>query len=298
MQTIKIMQRGIASDLRDLPLVARSQIWDIWLVDEFHPAGLAIAQQFGIPVGTLAHALTCSQDKVDPAVPFFGVPWSYTPKSSLWYYFAVFRNLFLVWLLECITGIRLRLRHYCNENGFKWSEKDYEAGLIKISQLPYLLEFPRSKVTEHFYYTTPIYHLDREKGDVTDAFPWDRLDGRPLVYASLGTVQNQSVAVYQTIAKACHAMGVQLVIALGKKGATLEIDVAPEGVIVADYAPQLQLIQKASLVISHCGLNTALESVFGSSGVPLLGIPISYDQPGVSARLAHAGVARVLFPPE
>ena len=36
---------------------------------------------------------------------------------------------------------------------------------------------------------------------------------------------------------------------------------------------------------AHAGLNTVLESL--AQGVPQLAIPITYDQPGVAARIAH-----------
>ena len=41
--------------------------------------------------------------------------------------------------------------------------------------------------------------------------------------------------------------------------------------------PQLDLIKRASAVITHAGLNTVLESL--SEGVPLVCIPLGNDQP-------------------
>src|SRR4029077_16456228 len=37
--------------------------------------------------------------------------------------------------------------------------------------------------------------------------------------------------------------------------------------------------------ITHAGLNTVLESL--AQGVPQVAIPVTYDQPGVAARIAH-----------
>jgi zeaxanthin glucosyltransferase len=42
------------------------------------------------------------------------------------------------------------------------------------------------------------------------------------------------------------------------------------------------------LCITHAGLNTALEAL--ALGVPMVAIPIGYDQPGVAARIAYHGV--------
>jgi zeaxanthin glucosyltransferase len=48
------------------------------------------------------------------------------------------------------------------------------------------------------------------------------------------------------------------------------------------------LLKRAALCLTHAGLNTALEAL--AEGVPMVAIPIGYDQPGVAARIAHHGV--------
>jgi zeaxanthin glucosyltransferase len=58
--------------------------------------------------------------------------------------------------------------------------------------------------------------------------------------------------------------------------------------IVVRYAPQLELISRSSLVITHAGLNTVLESL--AQGVPLVCIAITNDQPAVAARVRRCGV--------
>jgi zeaxanthin glucosyltransferase len=47
----------------------------------------------------------------------------------------------------------------------------------------------------------------------------------------------------------------------------------------------LELLKRASVCITHAGLNTVLESL--SQGVPQVAIPVSLDQPGVAARIAE-----------
>ena len=66
----------------------------------------------------------------------------------------------------------------------------------------------------------------------------------------------------------------------------------PRNPLVVEYAPQLELLQRASLTITHAGLNTTLESL--SCGVPLVAIPITNDQPGVATRITHKGVGEVV----
>ena len=47
----------------------------------------------------------------------------------------------------------------------------------------------------------------------------------------------------------------------------------------------MELLKRATVCITHAGLNTVLESL--AQGVPQLAIPTAYDQPGVAARIAH-----------
>jgi len=46
----------------------------------------------------------------------------------------------------------------------------------------------------------------------------------------------------------------------------------------------LELLKRASVCITHAGLNTVLESL--TQGVPQVAIPVTFDQPGVAARIA------------
>ena len=169
----------------------------------------------------------------------------------------------------------------------RWS-CDQNVGQIQIAQIPSFLDFPRKRLPHHFFYSMPWHEEYRdEKVD----FPWNALDGRPIVYVSLGTVQNRLESIYLSVVEACSDLNVQVVLSLGRKGATLG-DKLPRGTIVVEYAPQLGLLRRASAVVTHAGMNTALEAI--ANGLPMVAIPVCNDQPGVAARLAHVGVAEVV----
>jgi UDP:flavonoid glycosyltransferase YjiC (YdhE family) len=123
-------------------------------------------------------------------------------------------------------------------------------------------------------------------------FPWERLDGRPLVYASLGTVQDRAEGLFEMIAAACAPLPVQLVVTLGDELGHRPRPELPGDPIVVSHAPQLDLLDRAALCITHCGMNTTMEAA--AAGVPLVGIPITYDQPAVAARIRHAGLGRTI----
>jgi MGT family glycosyltransferase len=143
------------------------------------------------------------------------------------------------------------------------------------------------------HYTGPWHHAGSHE---EIPFPWEKLDGRPLIYASMGTLQNRQRFVFETIAAACAGLDVQLVISLGSRDQDAESAAKSFAgqPIVVPIAPQLALLQKATLTITHAGLNTALESL--SCGVPMVAIPITNDQPGVASRLGWLGAAEVVQP--
>ena len=66
----------------------------------------------------------------------------------------------------------------------------------------------------------------------------------------------------------------------------------PGNPLVVGYAPQLELLQKATLTITHAGMNTTLESL--TNGVPMVAIPVISDQPGIAARIAWTGAGEVI----
>ena len=116
-----------------------------------------------------------------------------------------------------------------------------------------------------------------------------RLDGRPLIYSSLGTLQNGKTNLFESFVEACNGLDVQLVVA-GRSRESL--GPLPENVIAASYAPQLELLEKASLTVTHGGLNTVLDSL--SCGVPMIVVPLTYEQPAIARRVASIGAGKVL----
>ncbi|NEP59081.1 MAG: glycosyl transferase family 1, partial [Symploca sp. SIO2G7] len=112
------------------------------------------------------------------------------------------------------------------------------------------------------------------------------------IYASLGTLQNRLLWIFQMIAEACIGLDAQLVISLGRDAEPESLPELPGNTLVVGYAPQLELLQQATLTITHAGMNTTLESL--SNGVPMVAIPITNDQPGVAARIAWTGTGEVV----
>jgi zeaxanthin glucosyltransferase len=151
-----------------------------------------------------------------------------------------------------------------------------------ITQCPREFDFESSHWPDQFHYAGPFHD---GKGRLDFPFPWDRLTGEPIVYASMGTVQVGNADLFSAIAAAVSKhKGLQLVLAIGNVLRPEQIGSVPNNAIVVNNAPQLELLKKASVCITHAGFNTVLEAL--TQGVPQIAIPLTNDQPGVAARIA------------
>jgi zeaxanthin glucosyltransferase len=270
--------------LRDGPDVVQNANLDAMLIDEADMGG-TVAEHLGLPFVSIAFFPPLIKD--DRIPPFcFGWPAGQDPLSRL-------RNRLGMRLLSRVAA---PIYAVVNQQRRAWNLKplthatDALSPLAQITQLPQALEFPTTtKPPANLHYTGPFVD-NQQRPPVT--FPWHRLDGRPLVYASLGTLQNSSETIFRTIAEACAGLDVQLVLSLGGGLDPARLGTLAGDPVVVSYAPQLQLLKRAAAVITHAGLNTVLESL--AEGVPLVAVPLGNDQPGVAARVAAHGAGIVI----
>jgi zeaxanthin glucosyltransferase len=68
--------------------------------------------------------------------------------------------------------------------------------LASITQVPRAFDFESSHWPSQFHHTGP-FHDGKGREEVD--FPWERLTGEPLIYASMGTVMNGRVEAFRTI---------------------------------------------------------------------------------------------------
>jgi zeaxanthin glucosyltransferase len=162
--------------------------------------------------------------------------------------------------------------------------------LAAITQSPREFDFPNPNWPPTFHYAGP-FHDDEGRKEIP--FPWEKLTGKPLVYASLGTIVNGLDHVYRIILEAVGRFSeIETVLSVGTNINPDVLGPIPPNAIVVSAAPQIELLKRASLCITHAGLNTTLESL--AQGVPMVAIPIGYEQPGVAARIAHHGVGEFI----
>ena len=106
-------------------------------------------------------------------------------------------------------------------------------------------------------------------------------------------LQNRLGPVFRAILDGCAALPVQVVLSLGGREATWD-GPPPANAVVVPFAPQLKLLERAAVLVTHAGLNTALEGL--ARGLPMLCLPVTNDQPGVARRVEWLGAGEVLKP--
>jgi UDP:flavonoid glycosyltransferase YjiC (YdhE family) len=281
--TIERIMNTARMVLRDGPEAVRRTGVEALLVDESDFGG-NVAEYLGLPFVSVACIPPLIRGDRYPPFCFgwgAGLDWG----SRL-------RNRFGIKLL---TRVAAPVFAVINTQRREWGLKPQTASggflspLLRVTQLPSILEFNVGDPPPLVHYTGPF--VDQQQRPEIE-FPWERLDGRPLVYASLGTMQNGSEVIFRIIAAACDGLNVQLVMSLGGGLDPERLGVLAGDPVVVRFAPQLEIVKRASAVITHAGLNTVLESL--SEGLPLVCIPVGNDQPGVAARVAARGAGIVV----
>jgi len=131
-----------------------------------------------------------------------------------------------------------------------------------------------------------------QRGTTPD-FPFDQLTAAPLVFVSLGTIFNERPDFYAACFTALGDLPVQVVLAVGSKLDQDDLGAVPANFIVRAAVPQLEILQRAALFITHGGMNSTSEGLL--YGVPLIVVPQHGDQFLVAGQVAALG-AGVMIP--
>ncbi len=118
-------------------------------------------------------------------------------------------------------------------------------------------------------------------------FPFEELEDRPLVYASLGTVTNDRPDFFRSCVDAFAGLDADVVVSVGSKVDPASLGEPPDGCILARFVPQLEILQRASVFVTHGGMNSVNEGLY--FGVPLVVAPQMAEQALVGRCVERAG---------
>jgi MGT family glycosyltransferase len=118
-----------------------------------------------------------------------------------------------------------------------------------------------------------------------EPFSFEKAGDRRIVYASLGTLNNNNVSFYKACIEAFTGRDEYLMITTGDRLAPESLGALPNNVAVHRWLPQVEILKRASLFISHGGLNSVHDSLY--FGVPMLLVPQQLEQTWNSERVVE-----------
>jgi zeaxanthin glucosyltransferase len=159
---------------------------------------------------------------------------------------------------------------------------------------PQAIDFPRRISPSYRVYAGACVDTER----VEDAFDWSRVDeDKPIVYCAVGSHggywnQENRLRLINSVIEAFKARPeIQLLLQIADENERKRFEPLPGHILAAPWFPQLQVLSRASLLISHGGFGTVREALF--YGVPMIIFPCGVDQPGNGARVQWAQVGLV-----
>jgi MGT family glycosyltransferase len=156
----------------------------------------------------------------------------------------------------------------------------------------------------HFNGLNDSIEMDKKLKELLDEYPSNRVDNinqklnRPaLIYVSLGTIFNTDLKIFATIVKALDLVNthtpIKAIISTGsacfdilKEQHQKEENATSNIKLILKTVPQIEILKRASLFITHSGMNSTSEAI--NFGVPMICLPMALgvDQPLVAYRVA------------
>jgi zeaxanthin glucosyltransferase len=194
---------------KTLPKVLSSAGIDALVLNNFDFYGEVIPMRLGMPYAVLSNALHFDYSSYTPLC-IYGWAHSNTPE-------AVKRNLQgVLKFTEVLIRSHAEVIAEAEKAGIKANWEDPSS---LFSDRPWITQCPREFDLESSHWPQQLHHagpFHDGKGRIEVPFPWEQLTGEPIVYASMGTVQNGNADIFRMIAaSASKHKGLQLVLSIG-----------------------------------------------------------------------------------
>jgi MGT family glycosyltransferase len=166
-----------------------------------------------------------------------------------------------------------------------------EAGDLLLLNYPGELHDPERtrRLPSHVFLGSAV----REEARDEEVAAWLDSGTLPIVYVSLGSFLSVRSDVLARVADALRGLDVRVALASGV-ASRAELGPLPESWLVREVLPQVTVLRRSALAVSHGGNNSVTEAL--TAGVPLLLLPLSTDQFAGAAAIEAAGLGEVLDP--
>ncbi|HZD51177.1 MAG TPA: glycosyl transferase [Silvibacterium sp.] len=226
--TVKLLTDQVDMHFAELPAALRSHGVDLLVIDQLFMGGGTVGDHLRLPYVHVANALLSNREvRVPPMI--FG--WGFNTGPL-----ALMRNrLAYAAIDKMLTPLRSKMdtkRQAWGLPPYRDFPNDVFSARPQICQQPPSFEYDRRSLPPDFHFVGPL-HSPTNRVEVP--LPWERLDGRRLIYAPMGTLQNGMDWVFRTIIEACAGVDAQLVLSLGGNMDPSAFP-APNGAVVIRFA--------------------------------------------------------------
>ena len=137
--------------------------------------------------------------------------------------------------------------------------------------------------SDHYAFVGPSVFSDKKQ---------DKGKDRPLIYISMGTVINDRPDFYSKCIKALGDQNTDVIISCGNTIDRESLGPLPDNIRVYPYVDQLDVLSRADVFITHCGMNSVSESLYMAA--PMVLYPQTGEQQAVARRAMEIGAGVML----
>ena len=143
---------------------------------------------------------------------------------------------------------------------------------------------------DSYQFIGPVINTARPDSD----WSYQRDPRRKLIYIAVGTLYQADITFFQHCLAAFSGGEYAVIISVGKSTDPRALGTIPDNFHVAQFVPQLNILDQADLFITHGGLNSINEAVLAL--VPMIVIPNTIEQAVNALRVEQLHGGRYLEP--
>jgi MGT family glycosyltransferase len=165
-------------------------------------------------------------------------------------------------------------------------------GDVTLFPIPRWLQAPDPRIDDRCHYIGATIDPQTRASDL-DTELAAHVDGpEPLVLVSLGTLHSGTDAFFRSCFDVLADLPARVLIAVGSHTDPARLGPPPANTLVRGSVPQLEVLRRSAVFVTHGGMNSALEGL--ANGVPLVVIPQQFEQLLIGRSVAERGAAVVL----
>lgn len=138
---------------------------------------------------------------------------------------------------------------------------------LNLVTIPRAFQIDGDSFGDHFHFVGSAIAPRQQEVE----FPFEQIENEPVIYISHGTVYNNRPDFFNVCFAALANTPWKVVMSIGTNVDLEKLDTPPENFIVRPYVPQLEILKRAKICVTHGSMTTIIEAF--AQGVPLVAIP-------------------------